>query len=257
MRFGETYYFGAGVKIGKSELVNTLAAHLMTEHDLKTFMAKPEEANAKTYQMVLAKVAGRIFHDPNVEFDYEAYDAAHAQIGNRLCLLDLYQHVGWDSLRTDMLEAIGDGCRAVFIDPITNLVNGVDSGQTNTLLQEIAQDLAAIALDHQIMVFIFCHLKAPEHGPPHERGGKVLSTQFSGSRAMMRSCHMMIGMEGNKDPELDPEERNIRNLVLLEDRTFGASGTVSLQWNASTSLFSQIKTRNVPMIERVRAGIRG
>ncbi|KKL25326.1 hypothetical protein LCGC14_2406450, partial [marine sediment metagenome] len=112
IRFGETYYLGAGVKMGKSEIVNTLAAHLITEHDLSVFLAKPEEANRKTVQMVLGKIAGKIFHDPDVEFDYEAYDKAAAVVGDRLFMLSLYQHLGWDSLRNDIMVAHGQGCKA-------------------------------------------------------------------------------------------------------------------------------------------------
>ncbi len=241
LRFGETLYLGAGVKMGKSELVNSLASHLMINHGMKVFLAKPEETNRKTYQLVLGKVAGRIFHDPNIEFDYDAYDKASQEVGDKLCMLNLYQHLGWNSLRADIVEAVEAGCQAVFIDPITNLTNGVASGDANTMLQGIAQELAAMAKDLNIMVFIFCHLKAPETGPPHERGGKVLSHQFSGSRAMMRSCNMMLGLEGSKDPDLPPEERNVRKLIILEDREFGVTGQVRLYWDKNTSLFNEIK----------------
>lgn len=187
MRFGETYYWGAGVKMGKSELVNALAAHLITEHGLKVFMAKPEETNKKTYQLICGKVAGKVFHDPTVEFDFDAYDKASALVGNNVCMLNLYQRLDWRDLRDDIHVAVQQGgCKAVFIDPITNLSNGISSGEANTLLQEIAQDLAAVAMELNIIANIFCHLKAPESGNPHERGGKVLSHQFAGSRAMMR-----------------------------------------------------------------------
>jgi twinkle protein len=243
MRFGETIYLGAGVKMGKSEMVNTLAAHLMVNHGLKVFLAKPEEANPKTYKMVLGKVEGRFFHDPTVEFDDAAYDRASAKVGDNLCMLNLYQHLGWNSLRADILAAVEQGCRAVFIDPITNLVNGIASGETNTILQEIAQELAALAKDLDILIFIFCHLKAPESGPAHERGGKVLSHQFAGSRAMMRSCNMMLGLEGDKNPDLEIEMRNMRRLVILEDREFGATGAIPLYWDKKTGLFNEVKTK--------------
>lgn len=241
IRFGETYYLGAGVKMGKSELVNSIASHLMITHDMPVFLAKPEEANRKTVQMVLGKVAGKIFHDPTVEFDYEAYDQAAKLVGDKLEMLSLYQHMGWETLKHDIIAAVQRGCRAVFIDPITNLVNGTSAGETNTVLQEIAQELAALAMDLNIVIFIFCHLKAPLTGDSHERGGKVISSQFSGSRAMMRSCNLMLGLEGNKDPDLDEEIRNMRKLVILEDREFGASGYIDLYWDKNTSLFNEIK----------------
>jgi len=239
IRLGETYYFGAGVKMGKSEVVNALAAHFIKEHGWKCFMAKPEEANRKTYQMVVGKIAGKIFHDPEIEFDYDAYDEASPVVGDNLAMINLYQHLGWDSLKSDIRQAATQGCKAIFIDPITNLTAGMETSKANEKLQEIAVELSAMAADLNVAMFIFCHLKAPE-GLPHERGGKVLSTQFAGSRAMMRSCNYMIGLEGNKDPDITPVERCKRDIVLLEDREFGSTGRVGLYWNPATSLFNEV-----------------
>jgi len=262
IRYGETIYIGAGVKLGKSELLNDLAAHFIKKHGVKVFVAKPEEANKKTYKLVAGKIAGRRFHDPKVEFDYEAYDEAGKILKSKLAMVNLYQHMGWDSLRDDIIAAAAWGAKAVFIDPITNLTNGVNAADANTELQKIAQDLAALALDLNIVVFIFCHLKAPDGNIakekrdkyyregkyiglgtcPHELGGDVISSQFAGSRAMMRSCNLMLGLEGNKDEELDDTVRNMRDLVLLEDREFGEVGRFSLFWNKNTTLFSELET---------------
>lgn len=241
IRLGETIYIGAGQKQGKSEIVNTLAAHCMTVHGWKVFLVKPEEANKKTYKLVLGKIAGKNFNDPTVEFDQEAYDKAGEQVKDKMYMLNLYQHVGWETLKADIRSAAAEGCKAVFIDPITNLTNGMDAAAANTKLQEIAQELSAMALDLDIVIFIFCHLRNPDSGPPHERGGEVLSSQFAGSRAMARSCNLMIGLEGNRDPNLTPEERNIRHLVVLENRENGEVGRFGLYWNKNTTLFSEIK----------------
>jgi len=240
-RFGETVYIGAGVKMGKSEVVNALAEHFMVEHDLKVFMAKPEEANRKTYQMLVGKAAGKIFHDPNIPFDFEAYDKYEPLIGDKAIMVNLYQHLGWETLKGDIYEAAAEGCKVVIIDPITNLTNQMGSAEANEALVSIAADLSAMAMDLGIIIFIFCHLKAPANGEPHERGGKVFSTQFAGSRAMMRSCNYMIGIEGNKDDELPLEERNIRTICLLEDREFGATARVPLYWDYKTGLFNEME----------------
>lgn len=241
IRFGETIYIGAGQKQGKSEVVNTLAAYFMKEFGWKVFMAKPEEANVKTYKLVAGKIAGKKFHDPKVEFDEAAYDKAGEVIGDKLLLLNLYQHVDWDTLKMDIREAAAIGCKAFFIDPITNLTNGMAAGDANVKLQEIAQEASALALDLDIVIFLFCHLKNPEAGPPHERGGKVLSSQFAGSRAMARSCNLMIGLEGNRDPSTTPEERNMRKLVVLENRETGEVGEYDLYWNPVTTLFQEVR----------------
>lgn len=240
IRTGETYYLGAAQKMGKSEVVNTLGAWLIEKVGWSVMMAKPEEANAKTYKLVAGKIAGKIFHDPKVEFDEEAYDRAGDVIQDKLCMVNLYQHLGWDTLKADIHAAASDGCKAIFIDPITNLTNGMNAADANTKLQEIAQELAAMAKDLDVAIFIFCHLRNPDRGLSHDRGGHVLTSQFAGSRAMGRSCNYMFGLEGNKDPDLTEEERNVRHLVLLDDREFGEVGSVPLFWNRKTGLFAEM-----------------
>lgn len=242
IRRGETYYFGAGVKMGKSELVNAIGEHLIVHHQLPVLFCKPEEDKVKTYQMLVGKAAGRIFHDPNEEFDDEAFDRAEPLIGDRAIIVDNYQFVDWDNLKDDIRYAVNaEGVKDIVIDPVTCFTNGMSASDTNEFLVGWAAELAAMAKDLDFTSYIFCHLKAPQVGPPHERGGEVLSTQFTGSRAMMRSCHMMVGLEGNKDPELPPQERNIRKLKILEDRNLGASGLIKLYWNYKTGLFEEMR----------------
>lgn len=241
IRLGETIYIGAGQKQGKSEVVNTLAAHFIKEHGWKVFLIKPEESNKKTYKLVAGKLTGKFFHDPNKPFDEDAYDKAGAVLRDNLYMLNLYQHVGWETLKTDIRQAAQEGCKAIIIDPITNLTNGMEAAAANVKLQEIAQELSAMALDLNVVIFIFCHLRNPDGGPPHERGGEVLSSQFAGSRAMARSCNLMLGLEGNRDPNLSPEERNLRTLVLLEDREYGEVGRFKLYWDNKTGLFNEIE----------------
>ena len=242
IRKGETHYIGAGPKMGKSDLVNAIAAHLVGVHNWKVLMAKPEEANKKTVKLLAGKIASAKFHDPNVEFDEEAYDkAGEVLLGNKVALLNIYQHLGWESLKQDIIAAAALGIDAVFIDPITNLTNGMESGEANTKLQEIAQELSAMALDLNVVIFIFCHLRNPASGEEHNRGGKILSSQFAGSRAMARSCNYMFGLEGNKDPDLSKEEQNMRRLVLIEDREFGEVGVTDLYWDSTTTQFNEVK----------------
>jgi len=259
IRYGETIYIGGGVKMGKSDVLNALAAHFMHECGVKVFMAKPEEANVKSYKLLAGKIAGKVFHDPKRVFDFDAYDKAGEILRDRVAMVNLFQHMGWETLKSDIITAVEWGAKVVFIDPITNLTNGENAGDANSKLQEIAQELAAMAMDYQIVIFIFCHLKAPEGNItkekrdkfyhdgkyiglgncPHESGGDIYSSQFAGSRAMMRSCNLMIGIEGNKDDELPDEIRNIRHLKLLEDREFGETGTFPLWWSKETTLLQE------------------
>lgn len=262
IRYGETIYIGGPVKAGKSEVVNALAAHFIKVHGIKVFLAKLEEIPKHSYKLLAGKVAERIFHDPDIPFDEEAYNAAGEVLQEKVVFVDAYQHVGWATLKNDILEAISLGYKAFFIDPITNLTGGMNSADANTELESISEDLSVIAKDHNVVVFIFCHLKAHDgsiskeqrhkyyHNNkfiglgncPHELGGDVHSNQFAGSRAMMRRCHQMIGLECNKDTELPEDTRNIRHLTMLADRTYGVTGRYPLFWSSQNGMFSELPT---------------
>lgn len=260
IRLGETIYLGAGVKLGKTTIKNALGAHFIKNDNTKVFMACPEEPNEMTYKLLANQLTGKIFHDPKVEFDEDAYEQAGVLLRDKLYMLNLYQHLGWTTLKQDIQDAVSSGCKVVMIDPITNLTNGVDAASANTLLAEFSQDLSAMARDLNFAAFLFCHLKAPEGqisedkrqqyyskgqyldlgNCSHEMGGSVYSNQFAGSRAMMRSCNLMLGLLGNKDPELDEASRNIREIRVLEDRAFGTSGKYELFWNRNTGKFVEL-----------------
>lgn len=241
IRKGETLYIASAQKMGKSEVVDALEAHLIKEHGWKVLSAKPEQANVKSYKMLAGKIVSRVFHDPKVKFDEEAYERAGTIIRDKCCFIDLYQHLGWDTLKSDIHAAAASGVDAVFIDPITNLTNGMSSSEINTALQGIAQELAAMAKDLNIVIFIFCHVNKPPKGStPYDRGGKITTADFAGSSAMGRSCNYTFAIEGNRDPDLSEGEKDIRDLVLLDDREFGESLRCRLKWNRKTGQFGEI-----------------
>ena len=229
IRTGETIYLGAGPKMGKTTCVYQIAEHYITEHQQPVLMACLEEIIPNVGKRLAEKNRGKVFTDPSVPFDEEELRKGVEAVKPRVHLLDAYQEVSWDELREDIVyQAQETGAKAVFLDPITNLTNGISSGDANTKLQGIAQSASVLARDLDLTMFIFCHLNNPDSGPSHQRGGEVLSHQFAGSRAMMRSCHMMLGLEGDKDPRLPEDEQNMRQLVVIEDRAYGATGVVPL-----------------------------
>lgn len=187
IRRGEGYYVGGGVKLGKSCIVNELAQHLIVEHDLPVFLCKPEEENHITAQKLAGVATDSIFHDPRKEFDKEAFERGKRLIDDKAIMYGEYGKVEWSQLKREIrYVVVTEGVKDIIIDPITCLTVGLGSGEANERLVEIAADLAAMAKELQFTYYVFCHLNAPQSGPPHERGGHVLSTQFAGSRAMMR-----------------------------------------------------------------------
>jgi hypothetical protein len=50
----------------------------------------------------------------------------------------------------------------------------------------------------------------------------------------------MIGLEGNKDETLPDEVQRIRNLTILEDRKFGATGVFPILFSRATGQYKEI-----------------
>lgn len=234
IRRGEGYYMGAGVKMGKSCLVNEIATHLIVEHDLTVFLCKPEEENAITAQKLAGCAVNSVFHDPKIEFDEEAFDRGKRLIDDKAIMYGQYGKISWEELKREIRYVCTvEGVKDIIIDPITCLTVGMGSGEANEKLIELASELASMSKELEFTYYVFCHLNKPASGKPHERGGQVLSVEFAGSRGMMRSAYYLIGLEGNKDPD-QPELKNVRYLTLLEDRNFGETGKVPLFYNPNT-----------------------
>jgi hypothetical protein len=73
---------------------------------------------------------------------------------------------------------------------------------------------------------------------------KFLASQFAGLGLWLASCNYMLGLEGNRDPNLSPEQRNVRQLVLLEDREFGEVGRWPMYWDVTRDCLTRLNNEN-------------
>lgn len=258
-RIGEGHYIGAGVKIGKSEFVNQLSQHVIENEGGRIALFKFEEEPEITCKKIAGKMAGKDFTNPekvifiqddgslkdvygkdiaNPDWGYfrsEELSEAVDKVGDEVIYYNNYGACSWDVVKGAIRHAVLiEGVTDIVLDPISRMVQGMTAAEANTALEKFADELSKMAKDLGFVYYCFCHLKAPETGVPHERGGKVLSHQFTGSRAMMRSTYYMWGIERNKDPDLSPKERNTSTIVLLEDRKYGRSGYFKVYYNQET-----------------------
>jgi len=263
-RLGEGFYFGAGVKQGKSELLNEMVDFILKTEDAPPAVFKFEEEPAITCKKLAGKLAHKQFHNPekvlfktaggdvdvwgevipeqlkHTYFTEDELEKAVDSVGDRVIYYNNYGAASWEDVAEKIRYAVTvKGCKDVFIDPLTRLTAGMTSADANTELEKIADAISTMSKDLGFTYYIFCHLKAPASGVPHERGGKVESVQFTGSRSMMRACYYMIGLERNKSDDLPDIIRNTSTLVLLEDRAFGRTGRVALYFDKHTGDYRQ------------------
>jgi twinkle protein len=70
---------------------------------------------------------------------------------------------------------------------------------------------------------------------PHEKGGKVLATEFTGSRALQKWAHYGHGISRDQTDDCPLEKENISELYMLFDREFGQKYKAELYYNQDTT----------------------
>jgi twinkle protein len=221
-RGGDGYMIGAGVKVGKSEWLNQFVAYIVeNEPGNKPLIIKGEEIPGLTAKKVAGKIFHKNFHDPTGDFTQEELTESMESIKDSFFMYQGKNGLDWEDCKSVIRSAVMEGCKDVFIDPLTCFVDGTDPSKADTFLKGMVRDIDNMAKDLDFTYYIFCHLNnPPQGGKPHEEGGRVRSNQFTGSKIMIRAGSYIIGLERNKQAE-DIIERNTTLLRVIDDRIFG------------------------------------
>ena len=243
-RGGEGIYVGAGTKIGKDAWSDEMIHHITQTEQLPVAVFKFEEDPALTVKKLAGKVMNKQFHRPDGSFTQEELNEGVDIVEKSgVLLFDSYMKEGsddlWERLKPAIRHAVQiEGCKDIFINPITQLTDGMNGSDTDAYLRKFSNELAAMAKDLDFFYYCFCHLLKPDSGKPHEEGGHVHSNQFRGSRAMMEKTHFMLGIERNKLAE-DEDEKNTSTFVLLDNRVFGYTGRFPVYYNDKTGSYRE------------------
>ena len=234
------YVIGAGVGLGKSEVVNEVVAHLIYEHDAHVGVFKLEEDGGRTLKGLAGKRDGVVYHNPEIPYDEEKLIESIDALEGKLLVYDHFGVKEWEDLKPAIrYMVVTEGVKHIFLDPLTAVVSGLSSGEANDKLNQIMGDLSGMTHELDFSCYVISHLNLPDKGLPHELGGKALESQMTGSRAMMKYAHYIFMLQGNKDPELPEDARNCRELVCRKDREFGRVFTVDMFYDNRTGLLRE------------------
>lgn len=235
-RDGEVFALGAGVGVGKTDVMAACQAWDVTKLGLRTSVFSSEQSPAKVMLAMACKVANRRFNVPDGSWTPEEKAAAldKLEADDRLVIYDRAQDFRWETLRENIRYlAAGEGCKSFYLDNLTAVVAHADDERK--ALDGLMEELAGISVEYGLVFHVVSHLTTPKDGRPHEEGGRVKENQFTGSRAIARWADFMFGLERDKQAT-DPEERHTTTFRVLKDRNTGnATGeTFLLQYNDKT-----------------------
>lgn len=242
-RKGELISIGGGTGCGKTLIGHELGAWNAKEHQWRTLMIMMEETPAETYKNVAGKLDNVPYHVPLEEgqapYDKEQLAATVQFLKPYIATWDISTiedpETTWEQI-AHVIRTQGHLYDVIMIDNMTTLSEGLNASERNEFIGKVANEFEKFAKKFDFLAIVFSHLNAPAAGQrSHEAGGRVLESQFTGSRALQRYSHMMFGFERNKQA-VDPDCSLFR---VLKNRKFGRTGYFKTYYTKRTGRLQQ------------------
>ncbi len=228
---GQLVGVAAGTGVGKTAIWHQLIDQIVYKDKLKVGIFMLEEGNNKTIRSIASRFSSHDFNSPESNHTQEELDTALNNLEGKVFLYSHREDKTWESIREQIRYLVlAEGIKDIIIDPIGQMVDDYESSVKNDKLNSIFKDIASMAESLDFTFYYSSHLNAPDSGKPHEEGGRVRAIQLTGSKAMIKASHLIIGVERNTQAE-EIEERNTVTLRVLKDRENGRTGWFTANYN--------------------------
>ena len=227
---------GAAPKIGKSDHCYQLVHHLVYNEKVKVGMFDLENSPVKTAKKLASKEAKLDFTRPDKEYSDELLRDTLESLEGKVRFYDRSGSRDWEDIRVAIEEMhLLDGINIFILDPLTALISRFSSSDANDKLNEICTDMSDLVSNYPITIFCYSHVNPkPKGAKTHEQGAKVLSSEFTGSRAAEKWFHYGHGIMRNRTEECPPERKNMSTFQMLFDREYGQSYSADVYFDEDT-----------------------
>lgn len=219
-RYGELAIIGGGTGCGKTDFIMEQVCFDVMKLGEKVGLFFFEQQNFETAKRLAGKHASKPFHIPEERWTQKQLDKAVSEIAStdRVFLYNHFGQTDWDIIKSRMrFLAVNSGVRLFYIDNLTSLADPANERES---LETLMGEVAMLAQELNVWVFLVSHLTAPATGSTHEEGGHVSLRHFKGARAIGFWVSFAFGLERNKVAE-DPQERLRATLRCVKDRYTG------------------------------------
>jgi twinkle protein len=242
---GDVIGVGAGVGIGKTTIWHKTIAHHIFKNNRKAGVIFLEEEPGDSLKNLATHHARKRFISAEGGFTQAELEAAIQELDGKVYLFEHDYHAlrslnPWDSVKQAIRHMVlVEGCNDIVVDPLTALVAQMTASEANDALNSIMAEVEAMAKTLQFTFYYGAHLNPPRTGISHEEGGRVYLSQFTGSRAMIKWSHIIIGLERNTQAD-SKEERNTTIIRMLKGRRLGQLDTFAVYFDDKTGSFDEI-----------------
>lgn len=236
IRPNNIFICGAAPKIGKSDFQYQLVHHLVYNEKVKVGIFDLENSPITTGKRIASKEAKLDFLRPDKVYDDSLLRNTLEGLEGKVRFYDRSGSRDWVDIKATIEELhLLDGINIFCLDPITALISKFSASEANDALNLIMTEMADLVQSYPITIFCFSHVNPkPKSSKSHEQGGRVLSSEFTGSRSLEKWSHYGIGLSRNRTEDCPEEDKNITRVSLLFDRSYGQTGGFNLYFDEET-----------------------
>lgn len=239
MKRGEIMSIGGTEGGGKTTLARQICEYSITKHNWNVLTLFLEETPRQTLYRI-ASVHDKlpyynpIFCSKDPRFDSDKFKATCKKL---LPYLEFWNrkeqafnpNETWEGIKT-LIRQIGDKIDQLILDNLTVISEGLSASERNDFLGVLCSDLSKLSAQFNFHTVLLSHLNPAKSSVQHEVGGKVLKSDFTGSRAAAKYSHVVIGFERNMQA-VDPNCSIIR---ILKSREGGKTGPVKTKYDSNS-----------------------
>ena len=226
LRPSELVTVTAGSGLGKSQFLREILFHILRTTRWNIGGMFLEESVRKTARSIMSLHAGKKLHLPDtLVSEQELKEAFDATLGtDRIYLFDHFGSTSADNIinRIRYLAKACD-CRVIFVDHISIIVSGMDSGDERKSIDNLMTRLRTLVQELEITLIAVSHLKRPNGNQGHEDGEAVSLSQLRGSGAIAQLSDAVITLTRNSMSE-DPSIRHRTKVAIAKNRYSGDTG---------------------------------
>lgn len=261
-RSGELVMHTSGSGMGKSTVLREMQLYDINDGHTVGVLALEESCKDTLHDLMslyLNKPVKRILaaRQINAARLSQGKDALHFNVVDDLCddeyreavewfgkqNLYMYDHFG--SVDSDNLlnkleyMVTGLGCTQIYLDHISIVVSGMDSGNERKDIDILMTNLRTFVERTDCHLDAVCHLCKPD-GRPFEEGGQISLRDLRGSGSLYQFSDGVLGYERNQQAD-DESIKNTVRVRSLKDRFGGHTAIVgALRYNSGTSRLDEL-----------------
>lgn len=234
----------AGSGLGKSQFLREILYNLLKTTSWNIGGLFLEESTRKTARSIMSLHANKLLHLPDTPTtEQELKEAFDATLGtNRVFLFDHFGSSDVENIANRVrYMAKACDCRVVFLDHLSIIISGQDSGDERKAIDNMMTKLRTLVQELNITLICVSHLRRPQGNQGHEDGGSVSLSQLRGSGAIAQLSDAVITLERNSMAE-NEAERHLTKISVAKNRYNGETGPAcKLQYNSYTGRMNEVE----------------